>query len=94
MLFGEDFVSDPAKFAVILSGLALVVALVAVLHYTLERKTLLSRIRRLEAAMAPPAEPQTGILKQAGHDIVTPAPAASSADDFSPDMLPPGTRFV
>ena len=101
MPFGGNFLSDPANLAVVMAGLALVVALVAVLHYSLERKVMLDRLRRLEAALASAMEESQSGQKTA-HEVTAAAAdddnagevTAVPADEFSPDSLPPGIRFV
>ncbi len=101
MTFAVNFLNDPVNLAVVMAGLALVIASVAVLHYSLERKSLLDRVRRLEATLALTRQPQEANPKTADEvqRSVTNGEEADeserkSVDEYAPDSLPPGVRFV
>ena len=101
MLFTGSLAGDPASLAVVMAGLALVLSFIGVLHYWLERKSLTSRITRLESALraaggAGQTEPEdqdaaAGENISAGQSALFVSEEALQEDD---DTLPAGIRFV
>ena len=101
MSYMEDLLGDPANLAVVMAALALVVALVAVLHYCVERKTMVDRLRRLEAMLAKAAHASSGGGGQSSRGALAAGedndPGENPAEEVAgddPDSLPPGIRFV
>lgn len=91
MTFINDVIADPSGLAVMMAALALVASLVCVLHYAVDRRTLLERVRRLESALAAQKGNGADDDEQARAVYSVPAMAPPQEED---DALPPGIRFV
>lgn len=87
-MFVDDFLMiEPSGLALVLAGAALVVSLVGALHYTLERRILTERIKKLEQTLQ---ETSAADLPASA----VPEMEEESTGDQAPDALPPGIRFV
>ena len=100
MFFFDDFLRDPINIIAVMAGLALVVSLTTALHYSLDRKAMMARMKNLEAAMnVSPLAPQD-IEFRIGRERQVSAPGSHEdavqavMSEEEPNPFPQGMRFV
>lgn len=100
MFFSGDFLSDPINIVALMAGLALVVSLTTALHYSLDRKAMIVRMKNLEAAMniSPPVMQESNFRQARERQVASldghREEARATMVEGDPDPFPQGMRFV